>query len=145
MGEAAAGGILLDTHVWIWVVEGMRADLSDHVIQDVEQASAEGRVLISAISVWEVAMLETRGRMSLSRPIDEWVGAALRAPGVSLLPLTPEIAIESTRLPGVAHGDPADRILIASARLRDLRLVTGDLTIIDYSRSGHVTTLDAKR
>lgn len=137
--------MLLDTHVWIWVVEGMRADLSDQVIQDVEQASAEGRVLISAISVREVAMLEARGRMSLSRPIDEWVGAALRAPGVSLLPLTPDIAIESTRLPGVAHGDPADRILIASARLRDLRLVTRDRTIIDYSHSGHVTTLDAKR
>lgn len=143
MLEASDGGVLLDTHVWLWMVEGSEAELSARAIEEVDRASRDGRVLISIISVWEVAMLEARGRVSLSRPLDEWVRAALRAPGVSLLPLTPEIAIESTRLPGSAHGDPADRILIASARVQGCRLVTRDRTIIEYSRSGQVTVLDA--
>jgi hypothetical protein len=91
---------------------------------------------------WEVAMLEAKGRISLSRPVEDWVRSALRAPGTRLLPLTPEIAIESTRLPGSAHGDPADRILIASARVSGGRLATRDRGILDYAGGGHVAVVD---
>jgi PIN domain nuclease of toxin-antitoxin system len=114
---------VLDTHVWIWVVEGDRAALAPSAIEAISRAAKEGAVRVSAISVWEVAMLEAKGKISLSRPVDDWVQAALRAPGVSLLPLSPDIAIESTRLPGAPGGDPADRILMASARILMYRTV----------------------
>jgi PIN domain nuclease of toxin-antitoxin system len=81
-------------------------------------------------------MLAAKGRISLSRPVDDWVQAALRGPGVRLLPLSPETAIESTRLPGVPHGDPADRILIASARTLGGQLATCDSEILTYAQSG---------
>lgn len=89
-------------------------------------------------------MLEARGRISLSRPVDEWVRAALRAPGARLLDLSPEISIESTRLPDEPHGDPADRILVASARVTGARLVTRDRSILGYAESGHLSALDSR-
>jgi PIN domain nuclease of toxin-antitoxin system len=142
MAEHPAHTLVLDTHVWLWVVEGDRRELSARAIEDITRASRRGDILVSAISVWEVAMLEAKGRISLSRPVEEWVRSALRAPGTRLLPLTPEIAVESTRLPGSAHGDPADRILIAAARVVGGRLATRDRTILDYASGGHVAVAD---
>jgi PIN domain nuclease of toxin-antitoxin system len=138
------GGLVLDTHIWLWVVEGARTRLSAAAIQEIEEASRRGAVLISAISVWEVAMLEAKGRISISRPLQEWVRAALRAPGARLLELTPEIAIESTRLPGGPNGDPADRILISSSRVLGGRLATCDAQLIDYADQGHLAVLDCR-
>jgi PIN domain nuclease of toxin-antitoxin system len=105
-------------------------------------AARKGSLRVSAISVREAAMLEAKGRISLSRPLSEWVQAALRLPGVRLLPLSPEIAIESTRLPGGRHGDPADWILVASARQLGGRLATCDRGILDYARGGPLHALD---
>ena len=133
---------VLDTHVWIWVVEGDRTALSASAIDAIETAADGGGVRISAISVWEVAMLEAKGRISLSRPVDDWIQAALHAPGIRLLPLSAEIAIESTRLPGTPHGDPADRILMASARHLGGQLATCDRQILDYSASGQLKVLN---
>jgi PIN domain nuclease of toxin-antitoxin system len=138
------GGLILDTHIWLWVVEGARARLSESAIREIEDASRRGEVLISAISVWEVAMLEAKGRISLARPLREWIRAALRAPGARLLELTPEIATESARLPGGPHGDPADRILAASARVLGGRLATCNTRLIDYSAQGHLAVLDCR-
>lgn len=134
--------VVLDTHVWIWVVEGDRAALSADAIQAIERAAEAGAVRVSAISVWEVAMLEAKGRISLSRPVNDWVHAALHVPGVRLLPLSPEIAIESTRLPGAPHGDPADRILMASARHLGGQLATCDREILGYSAGGRLKVLN---
>jgi PIN domain nuclease of toxin-antitoxin system len=142
MPEHPAGALVLDTHVWLWVVEGSQRELSARAVEEIDRASRSGDVLVSAISVWEVAMLESKGRITLSRPVEDWVRSALRAPGVRLLPLTPEIAVESARLPGSAHGDPADRILVASARVVGGRLATRDRTILDYAGGGHVAALD---
>ncbi|MDT8368275.1 MAG: type II toxin-antitoxin system VapC family toxin [Longimicrobiales bacterium] len=133
---------VLDTHVWIWVVEGDRTALAASAIEAIERAAREGALRVSAISVWEVAMLEAKGRISVSRPVDDWVQAALRAPGVRLLPLSPEIAIESTRLPGAPHGDRADRILMACARHLGGRLATCDGEILNYSEGGRLNVLN---
>lgn len=133
---------ILDTHVWIWVVEGDRTALSAPAIDAVERSARSGAVRVSAISVWEVAMLEAKGRISLSRSLDDWIQTALHAPGIRLLPLSPEIAIESTRLPGAPHGDPADRILIASARHLGGRLATCDREILKYSEGGQLNVLN---
>lgn len=144
MAEPGRGGLILDTHVWVWTVGGSRGRLSEAAIEEVEEAGRRGDVLVSAISVWEVAMLEAKGRLSLARTVDDWVAAALAVPGVRLLPLLPEIAIESARLPGGAHGDPADRMLVAGARVTGARLATCDRGILDYAESGHVAVLDAR-
>jgi PIN domain nuclease of toxin-antitoxin system len=86
MAEASPPLILLDTHVWIWAVEGEAAALGRGAIAAIEEASQEGGLLVSAISVWEVAMLEAKGRITLSRALDDWVRTALQAPGVRLPP-----------------------------------------------------------
>jgi len=145
MPDQRKSRLLLDTHVWIWAVEGEREALSDRAIEEIDEASREGRILISAISVWEVAMLESKGRISLTQPVEDWVMAALRGPGVRLLELSPSIAVQSTRLPGAPPSDPADRILIAGARTQGARLVTCDQSLLDYAASGHVQTLSGRR
>jgi PIN domain nuclease of toxin-antitoxin system len=83
-------------------------------------------------------MLEARGRISLSQSVDEWVAAALTAPGVRLVELSPEIALESTRLPGQPPKDPADRMIVATTRVLGATLVTCDEEILDYGSTGHV-------
>ncbi len=142
MPERRRDLLVLDTHVWIWMVEGVRTALSDAAIEAIERAARGGAVRVSAISVWEVAMLEARGRISLSRSVDQWVQSALQAPGIELLPLSPAIAVEGTRLPGEPHGDPADRLLMASARLLGGRLATCDRTVLGYAETGHLGVLD---
>ena len=134
---------MFDTHIWIWYVEGEVAQFARGVEQPIEAAVRRGDVLISAISVWEVAQLEAARRIDLSVDVRAWVARALGFPGVKLRGLAPSIAIESTRLPGEPHRDPADRILIATARLLGAALVTRDERILDYSRKGHVRVLDA--
>ena len=144
MSEPADGPVVLDTHVWIWMVEGTRGALSESAIEAIEDAGRRGAVRVSAISVWEVAMLEAGGRISLSRPIEDWVRAALRVPGIRLLPLNPEIAVASTRLPGDPHGDPVDRMLMASARVSGGLLATCDRAILNYSQGGQLAVIDAR-
>lgn len=143
-GPGPGERLVLDTHVWLWALEGAEAALSSDAVAAIEAASGRGGLLVSAISIWKVAMLEAKGRIALTRPVAEWVTDALRAPGVRLLPLTPEIAVESTHLPGSPHGDPADRILIASARVAGARLATCDRSILEYGQSGQVAVLDAE-
>ena len=135
--------LLLDTHVWIWVVEGVAAELARPAVARIERASVAGAIRVAAISVWEVAMLEARGRLRLALEIDEWVRQALTAPGTQLVPHLPEIAIDSARLPGDPEGDPADRILIATARRIGASLVTRDERVLAYGRSGHLSVVDA--
>lgn len=137
------GRLLLDTHVWIWMVQNVPDRIVAHVVEEMERAAGSGGLLVSAISVWEVAMLQARGRISLSLGLDDWVRKGLTAPGVRLAELTPEILMESTRLPGLPHGDPADRMLIATARKLGTALVTRDAAILSYAREGHVSALDA--
>ena len=144
MPEAGSSSLILDTHVWVWVMEGDRTALSAPAVEEIEAASRDGRLLISAISVWEVSKLEAKGRISLSIPLDAWVHAALRAPGSRLLDLTPRIAMESTRLPSEPPGDPADRILMAGARIECARLVTCDRDILEYAGEGHLAVLDGR-
>ncbi len=103
--------------------------MSDATRSRVSEAAGRGEAWVSVISVWEVALLEAKGRIGLTLPLSEWVTRAL-APPLKLAPLTPEIAIESSRLPPPFHNDPADRILMATARLEGLTLVTRDGRIL---------------
>ena len=138
-----SGLLLLDTHCWIWIESGPREQLSRDGLSAIEQARRRAGLLVSVISVWEVGLLEAKGRVLLKMPCEAWVKRALAAPGLELAPLTPEIAIESTRLPGEFHGDPADRILVATARLMGARLLTRDRQIIEHGRQQHARIVAA--
>jgi len=107
----------------------------------IEQAAATGQLWVSAISTWEVAMLAAKGRVVFSLDVQTWMTQALEAPGLRLVPLSPEIGVASASLPGNFHGDPADRILVATARALTARLATADRAILAYGRRGHVLTL----
>lgn len=137
------GRLLLDTHVWIWLMEGAADEMAPSVVERVRGASGRGRLLVSAISVWEVAMLQAKGRLRLAMEVEEWVRRGLGAPGVRLADLSPEVLMESTRLPGTVHGDPADRMLIATARRTGAALVTRDAAILGYAREGFLAVVDA--
>ena len=128
--------IVLDTHIWVWwTVDPAR--LSETQRREI-QGNEDDRIGVSAISCWEVAKLCEYGRLALPIELSEWFRAALRYPGIMPLDLTPEIAVESTRLPGSFHRDPSDQIIVATARVHRCPLVTADGKISDYP---HVRTV----
>lgn len=133
--------LLLDTHYWIWLQTGEKGRVSTISLKAIEEAVSDGRLLVSVMSIWELGMLESKGRLELSMPVEEWVRVALATPGLTLAPLTPEIALESTRLPGAFHADPSDRIIVATARKMSARLLTSDEKILRYGRQHHVAVL----
>jgi PIN domain nuclease of toxin-antitoxin system len=141
MSSTADTPLLLDTHYWIWLQFGVRDHLTATVLKAIDQAAANGTLLLSVISVWELGMLESKGRIQLDIPCEQWVRDALAMPGLSLAPLTPEIALASSRLPQPFHGDPSDRIIVATARTMGVRLATRDSKILEYGRKHHVSTL----
>ena len=136
--SSAQSALLLDTHYWVWLQLGSGEEFNDRVLEAVEEAASEGNILLSIISVWELAMLEAQGRIRLHCSCEQWVKEALEMPGLTIAPLTPEIAVDSSRLPTPFHGDPADRIIVATARRLGARLLTRDAKLIDYGRQGHV-------
>ena len=130
--------ILLDTHIWIWLVN--ETDDLKEVWQDLLCSQESWGIGVSVISCWEVAKLVEKGRIQLKLPVDEWINQALAYPGVQLLELTPQIAVESTQLPGSFHRDPADQIIVATSRAYNIPLLTADAKIRDYP---HVQLADA--
>lgn len=140
----AAHVLLLDTHVWLWFALGDAKRLAAPACREIETAAIGGRLAVSAISVWEIAMLEAKGQIVLGLPCEKWVDAALALPGLRLIGLEPEIAVASSRLPGEMHGDPADRILAATARNRDAVLVTADDRLVEYGKVGFMRVLDLR-
>jgi PIN domain nuclease of toxin-antitoxin system len=128
---------LLDTHIWIWLQQA-DTQLPRSAVHMLEAAQAERRLFGSAISILEIAQLEMKGRIQLTSNIHVWLEESFADNGIQLLPLSPKIAVESTRLPGNLHRDPADRILAATARVEGLTLLTRDARLLDYSRKGHL-------
>lgn len=135
-------GFLLDTHVWIWLVNGEKKMKQGPLVQRLRGNPAPS-LRVSVLSVWEVGMLEAKGRIELPSGCLEWVQRALEAPGMALVPLTAEVAVASSRLPGAFHGDPVDRILVATARNLDITLVTQDSQILAYSKEHHLPAISA--
>jgi PIN domain nuclease of toxin-antitoxin system len=120
--------IVLDTHIWVWWIynDDRLSEKYRHAIQRAE----EDGLGLSVISCWEVAKLVEVQKLTLHCPLDEWMNTALSYPGIELLELTPHIAIESTRLPGRFHRDPADQIIVATARVHEAQLLTIDEKIL---------------
>jgi len=136
--------IVADTHVLIWAVQDDER-LGPAARNTVESAARADGLTIAAITPWEIAMLAQKGRLALGREVGAWIDAALALPGVRLAPLLPAIAVDSVRLPGGMHADPADRMIVATARHLGLPLLTADGALLVYGAAGHVAVIDAGR
>jgi PIN domain nuclease of toxin-antitoxin system len=130
--------VLLDTHVWLWFVEG-DPTLKKKFVENAQRASAEQKLCISIISIWELGMLEAKKRVTLGMDTIEWVERSLNDHGIQMIPISLKVAIESTKLPIEYHGDPADRFLIATAHEEHAVLVTCDNKLLDYGKGRHIT------
>jgi len=134
--------LLLDTHVWLWLVAGS-SDLSTEVRDEIERAAGAGALRIAAVSLWEVALLAWRGRIVLGKSIGLWLDEALAEPGPTIDQISPQIAAESYALPEAFHRDPADRLIVATARVANATLMTRDRRILDYAARGHLSAIAA--
>jgi PIN domain nuclease of toxin-antitoxin system len=127
-------GLLLDTHVWVRF--GNKSPLlRKSTIESIDQGLTSGTVFVSVISVWEVAMLVRDGRLAIHSGLERWVEEALSLPGLQLLSFSTQIAIQSVTLPESMHKDPADRILVASAQVERLALVTADKAMLKFAKT----------
>jgi len=129
--------IVIDTHTLIWWVTGDKA-LSKIAEKTINETLIDSEIIISSISVWEISMLIEKGRLVLSMDIESWINEVSAIEGVRFMPVDNEIAIKSTKLPGEFHKDPADRIIVATARKLAVKLVTIDEKITTYP---HVKTI----
>jgi PIN domain nuclease of toxin-antitoxin system len=136
--------ILLDTHVVIWSAEG-DARLGRKARKLIADRDQTDPFHVSAISAWEIALLVNKGRLELGGPARDWLAKSMKHPAWQTIPLDVAAAVESVNLPGDFHNDPADRFIVAAARLQGFAVVTADQAILDYSRAGHVKAVDAAR
>lgn len=131
--------ILLDTHLWIWWIH-QAPELSEGAGRRIQESEDSGLGL-SIISCWEAAKLVERGRLKLPMPFEDWLAQALSYPGILLLDLSPRIVSESIALPGAFHRDPADQLIVATARTYRIPLLTADRLILAYP---HVESINAR-
>jgi PIN domain nuclease of toxin-antitoxin system len=135
--------LLLDTHAAIWLVGGQ---LSEEVVGSVVSAGLADGVFVSPVSAWEVGLLarpRPDGKPAVEFKPDPvtWFATLLSQPAIRESPLTAKIAIDSSFLPQPFHADPADRLLVATARNMNVPLLTRDQRILDYSKAGHVQAI----
>lgn len=136
--------LLLDTHVWIWSMIGSSIlKKSFHSI--FEKALKAHNIFISPMSIWEMGMLVEKKRIEIDMDVLDWIEQALDIPGINLSAITPRIAIYSTRLIGKAHGDPVDRLLIATAAEKNAVLVTCDRKILQYAKGKEISAFNPSK
>jgi PIN domain nuclease of toxin-antitoxin system len=135
-GSLIKNMILLDTHTWIWTHSATKL-LSDNVKKLIKKTLIDQRA-IASISIWEFAMMVVKGRINVKIDPKLWLDNAIKNSGLKVIELSPEIALESCNLPGNFHKDPADQIIVATARIHNLTLLTKDRKILNYR---HVNAL----
>jgi PIN domain nuclease of toxin-antitoxin system len=152
VGLASPAKVLLDTHVWVWLALGESTRLPKSLVRILETASSDGRLHVSAASVWEIALKAARGLLEIPIDLSAWVAEQRKYPGIKVFPLSIGTLIDSTRLPpwirkrdGKEHKDPSDRFIVTTARRKRACLVTSDEEIIEYAKVDHVTVFDARR
>jgi len=125
--------IVLDTHVLLWWATGANEKISNPGIEALERAQgSEASMFVSAISAWEIAVLIHKGRLVLAMDVEEWLSHIASLPEVRFIPVDRHTAVQSVRLPGTFHPDPADRIIVATARRLNLPLISADEQIRNY-------------
>ncbi len=133
---------LLDTHYWVWFQMGNAREIDPKAREQLLNLQRTRSLYLSATSILEAARLVADGQLDLGVSIDRFVAEATEDDGLRLLDLSVRILIESTRLPGDIHRDPADRLLVATAREHGLTLITRDKLLLAYGRKGHLSVLN---
>lgn len=131
-----AEAVLLDTCACLWLVKP--EPMAPSALRAIEAAQAAGGVWVSAITAWEVATLVRKSRYRLAASVTRWFDALLALPGIRLAALDPALLIASVELPGAPPADPADRMVIATARALGVPVVTRDRRILAYAGAGYV-------
>ena len=137
---ALAGGILLDTHAWVWLRFGTLEAVPE-TLDALRQAAEADRWFVCDFTFYEIAHAVSRKRLQLDGPIFEWFSAASVHGMPRLITITPEVAAATLDLPAEFHGDPGDRILAATAMVHNLTLCTHDRQLLRFSRRGHYRAL----
>jgi PIN domain nuclease of toxin-antitoxin system len=125
--------IVLDTHAFVWWASGNQEQLSSPALSAINGELDGGHLIVSSISCWELAMLVARDRISLSMDVTEWLKVVAQVEAVRFVPVDNDIAVKSVELPGDFHKDPADRIIVATARQLGVPVVSADDKIRQYS------------
>ena len=133
--------VLLDTHVWYWLMLNIERVNQPGILNKITRAQDNGNLYLSVISIWELGLLHRKKRLQLFQDINKWVDTALFKSHILLLPLHPEIALNSSILISKLHGDPADRILIASTLYLGATLITADKRLISYCKNQKLSCL----
>lgn len=132
--------ILLDTCAAIWISEDQ--ELADDAAAALNESSAAGvTTFVSPITAWEIGLLASRQRLQLLITPQRWFARLLQIPNLRLAEMTPDILIDSSFLPGKMPRDPADRIVLATARHLGATLMTRDRMLLDYGHRGHVNVM----
>jgi PIN domain nuclease of toxin-antitoxin system len=137
--------LLLDTHAWIWTVEGDARRIGGRARRLISQAGARDAIRVSAASLFEIVALHVAGRLRLALPAERWIDASLDRSGVRLAELTRDVAVDAGFIPRTALPDPLDRLLVATARQLDATFLTADSGVIAYARTGNVRVHDLSR
>ncbi|MEE2566834.1 type II toxin-antitoxin system VapC family toxin [Hyphobacterium marinum] len=128
--------LLLDTCAAIWLMNGDRMDYA--AIDAIESSAETGNLNVSAFTAWEIATLAARGRISIAMPPEVWFDRLVALSGATVIEASAKILIRSAQLPGIPPKDPADRIILSTAREDGLVIVTRDKCLLRYGREGHV-------
>jgi PIN domain nuclease of toxin-antitoxin system len=131
--------LLLDTCALLWTLN--RDPLLAGARMVISQAASTGALYLSPVSAWEIGLLVQRGRLDLGIAAESYVERAFELPGVRIAALTPEIAVRASYLPGDLHEDPADRMLVSTAIVMGLKLVTRDKRLLDYGSQGFLAVM----
>jgi PIN domain nuclease of toxin-antitoxin system len=132
--------LLLDTCAAIWLAAD--APIAQPALDAIAEASRQGRPLqVSPVTAWEIGLMARKGRFRASLSPQRWFERLRNLPGIAICSLTPEVLLEASFLPGELHGDPADRMMAATAREYGYVLVTRDQALLDYAARGHMAVL----
>jgi PIN domain nuclease of toxin-antitoxin system len=131
--------ILLDTHAWIWTVEGDSRRIGRRARQMITRAESREAVRVSVATLFEIVALHTAGRLRLAQPPERWIASSMDLAGVRLAELTRGVAVDAGFIPRAALPDPLDRLIVATARQLAATLLTADSAILEYAkRTGNV-------
>lgn len=138
--------MLLDTHTWLWHTLGEAKRVGAKARRQIDRAASRGTVVLSVISIFEVAALAASGRVRFATSAETWMRQAIDAGRLEVAELTSGIAIEAGNIPSGALPDPMDRLLVATARDLDVPMVTRDARILEYVRTSRIgRAIDASR
>ena len=136
--------VLLDSHVWVWTVNGDAA-LGRKAKAVIREHGRRNAVAVSGISFWELAVKAAKGSLELLPDVRAWLAAASRIAGLGVIDIDRDLMLRATSLEW-SHADPADRVLAATAIFHDLELVTADRVILEFARANRMlSVIDARR